>query len=192
MKKWILLTAGLIFGAAMTMAQVDAQKQMKEDKDVQAVNAVDELTPQQKAAAEDPNIVVKRCAETGNFSYYRQNGDGTLTPLNYDVERKKFVPVLDKEGKEVRITIDAKGTAKKVCKGGGKKACCAKKKKSCSSAAAKKSCKPGCKKSKSSCKKGDKSESTGASATSDSKDSKAYKGCSHSKKSSSESTTPKN
>ena len=188
MKKWILLTAGLIFSASMAMAQVDAQKQMKEDKDAPAVNAVDELTPQQKAAAEDPDIVVKRCAETGNYSYYRQNGDGTLTPLNYDVERKKFVPVLDKEGKEVRITIDAKGTAKKACKGGAKKACCAKKKKSCSSAAAKKSCKPGCKKSKSSCKKGDKSGSTGASATSDSK---TYKGCSHSKKSSSESTTPK-
>jgi|GEM_PF-6837820 len=191
MKKWFLLTAGVIFSAAATVAQVDAQKQPKEDKDVQAVPAVDELTPQQKAAAQDPDIVVKRCAETGNFSYYRQNGDGTLTPLNYDVERKKFMPVLDKEGKEVRITIDAKGTAKKSCKSGSKKACCAKKKKSCSSAAAKKSCKPGCKKSKSSCKKSDKSNGTGASATSDNKDSKSYKGCSHSKKSSSETTTPK-
>ncbi len=159
MKRLFFVFTILSMTALWSNAQVDAAKDaVKKETATKVVNAVDELTPGEKLAAADPNITVKTCQYSGKQSFYRKNADGTTTVMQYDVERKALVPLLDKDGKEV--TYSAKSCSKsgkscsksaKSCTKGGK-ACCKKGGKAC----CKKSGKACCKKSGASChKKGD-------------------------------------
>ncbi len=163
MKKLFFILSILSLTALMGNAQVDAAKTVAKDAPAKVENAMDQLTPGEKAAAADPNISVKTCQHSGKQGFYRKNADGTTTVMQYDVERKALVPVLDKDGKEVTYA------AKKSCSKAGKACCkggktCAKGSKTCSKGA--KTCSKGgkacCKGGKKACCKGAKTCTKGA------------------------------
>lgn len=179
MKKLLIVLSVFCYTATMVSAQVDDA--------VKVENAVDELSPAAKAAAEDATITSKACAKDGKVCYMRKGEGDVSTVVQWDAEQGKFVDLLDKDGKPVTCSASAKTCSKsaaKTCskdKGAAAKKTCSKDKGS----AAVKAC---CKKDGAAAKTCSKDKGAAAKKTCSKDKGAAAKTCSHGAKSTASAT----